>query len=434
MSVQVASGLSSSSSSAQALDPQSAAWRQQSKHFFVLADSGKPVYVRHGDETSMTGLLSLLQVLVAQCQRHHDDVLRSVQLPPPAGHLLVFLVRRPLILVAAARTRESEPQLRAQLAALHSFLLSQLTQAQLAALFARHPNLDLRPLLGAAAAAQLTHLCDAFGTDVRFLMACVESVPVARAVRKRFGSALLRGSEGRPNLLYGMLLHGAGQLISLIRPKSHSLHPSDLFNVFTLVTTHPQFRSSEHWIPVCLPKFNDQGFLFAYISYITPEMGLVLMSSDKEAFFEMQATREAVIDYMLKNGLVLESKALDQPMYAADLVHEPTCKHFIYKSKAHVQYVQSAVPTGMALSKLTAKYAKLHAALHDRDAPMKLLWLEGDEDGESTLCWNSAAFELYCTWDAAVPRVTAIRNANTIAKWAKANGEDLFILDSPTFS
>ncbi|KNE60636.1 hypothetical protein AMAG_18573 [Allomyces macrogynus ATCC 38327] len=47
---------------------------------------------------------------------------------------------------------------------------------------------------------------------------------------------------------------------------------------------------------------------------------------------------------------------------------------------------------------------------------------------------NSAAFELYCTWDAAVPRVTAIRNANTIAKWAKANGEDLFILDSPTFS
>jgi hypothetical protein len=33
-----------------------------------------------------------------------------------------------------------------------------------------------------------------------------------------------------------------------------------------------------------------------------------------------------------------------------------------------------------------------------------------------------------------VPRVQAIRNANTLVKWMKTNEEDLFIIDSPTFN
>ncbi|KAI9183610.1 Vacuolar fusion protein mon1 [Blastocladiella emersonii ATCC 22665] len=413
-----------------------AAWRSAPAHFFVLADSGKPVFVRHGDDTDLSGLLSLLQVLVAHFDRSHENSLRWIRLPAASGgHQLVFLVRRPLILVAASRRPEAaESQLRNQLHALHSFLLSQLTQAQLAGLFARRPNLDLRPLLGATANEHIGQLCDAFARDVRYLIGCVESVRVPRRVRDQFGEALRVGAAGAPSLLYGMILL-RGQLVTLIRPKSHSLHPSDLLNVFTLVGRHPQFRTvaTEHWVPVCLPKFNDQGFLYAYISYLAPDLGVVFMSNEQDAFYQLQAARERVHDYMLKNRLIIEARNLDEPLHAATLLGEPSLKHFLYKSKAQVQFIQAASgDAAPPLASVVAKYSRLHAALHDHELPLKLLWCEGDEDGESSLGWNSGGCEVYCIWDAAVPRATAIRNANAIVKWAKANEQDLFILESPT--
>ncbi|KAI9219891.1 vacuolar fusion protein MON1 [Blastocladiella britannica] len=420
------------------------AWRREPVHYFVMADSGKPIYVRHGDESDLTSLLSLLQVLVAHFDQASaagtgSNALRWIRLPPPAGHQLVLHVRRPLILVAAARRRERcESQLRGQLAALHSFLLSQLTQAQLAGLFARRPNLDLRPLLGAAH-PQIGALCDSFRVDLRYLIGCVESVPMAARVRRRFGDALAvaagAATETRSRLLYGMVL-AHGQLVTLIRPKSHSLHPSDLLNLLTLVGSNTQFRGmvgSEHWLPMCLPKFNDQGFLYAYVCYVTPDLGIVLMSSDADAFEEMQAARARMHEYMLKNGLILDAKLLEEPLNAAALMDEPNLKHFVYKSDAHVQFIQvGAGDDTPPPATIAAKYGRLHAALHDRESPLKLLWCESDADGESVLGWNSRGCEVYATWTAGVARSTAIRNVNAIVKWVKAREEDLFILDSPT--
>jgi hypothetical protein len=198
-------------------------------------------------------------------------------------------------LVAAAQPDQgSEMQLRSQLHALHSFILSFLTQAQINLLFQRHPNLDLRPIIEGSK-HQLIGLCAAFQQESRFLIGCVESMRVPKDIRKKFGAALQTTTLGLSKLLYGMILY-QGKLISLIRPRTHSLHPSDLFNLFTLITGNPQFATSEHWLPVCLPKFNDAGFLFMYITFLTPDMGLVLLSGDKEAFFEMKNAKEIILE------------------------------------------------------------------------------------------------------------------------------------------
>jgi len=52
---------------------------------------------------------------------------------------------------------------------------------------------------------------------------------------------------------------------------------------------------NENWIPICLPKFNNSGFLHALVSFIDHEIGLIFMSTDKEAFFDIREWKEAVV-------------------------------------------------------------------------------------------------------------------------------------------
>lgn len=58
------------------------------------------------------------------------------------------------------------------------------------------------------------------------------------------------------------------------------------------------FKSAESWTPICLPKFNDTGFLHTYVSYLPNDSPacLLLFSTDKEKFFELQQCQERIAE------------------------------------------------------------------------------------------------------------------------------------------
>ena len=56
------------------------------------------------------------------------------------------------------------------------------------------------------------------------------------------------------------------------------------------------FHAVESWIPLCLPKFNSKGFLYAYVSYITSDVCILLVSPDKSMFFEMAEAKLVVVE------------------------------------------------------------------------------------------------------------------------------------------
>jgi hypothetical protein len=74
-------------------------------------------------------------------------------------------------------------------------------------------------------------------------------------------------------------------------------------------------------------------------------------------------------------------------MYIDQITNEIQLKHFLFKSKSLVQFTQSPIPHDMDKEVLVRKYAKLHASMHDRECPTRLIWLEGDQEGESILGW-----------------------------------------------
>uniref|UniRef100_A0A224Z9L8 Vacuolar fusion protein MON1 homolog n=1 Tax=Rhipicephalus zambeziensis TaxID=60191 RepID=A0A224Z9L8_9ACAR len=168
-------------------DWDSHAWRQQEKHVFVLSDAGKPIYCRHGSEEQLAALAGVMQALVS-CIGLTGDQVRYVR----AGRLrLAFLLRLPLILVAATSLPLSLQQLQCQLVYVHAQILSVVTASQLERVFSQRCNFDLRRLL-AGSERFLDSLCDLMDCDPSFLLGAVRCLPLAPALRDQITQAMLK--------------------------------------------------------------------------------------------------------------------------------------------------------------------------------------------------------------------------------------------------
>lgn len=150
------------------------------------------------------------------------------------------------------------------------------------------------------------------------------------------------------------MLLARGRLVTLLRPKKHSIHPTDLHLLLsTIYSSSPRARSKlpqnsaessgieheasedpnleddeatrsspltepglESWLPICLPRFNAKGFLHAYVSFLAPTstsspssastagggIGLVLLSSDREGFLGVKEAAEGIKERLLSTS------------------------------------------------------------------------------------------------------------------------------------
>lgn len=86
-------------------------WVCHRNHVFILSSAGKPIYSLHGNEDKLATICGLMQALVSFVQSNQDRIL-SIQANETK---IVFLVKPPLILVAASRDKLSVQQILFQL-------------------------------------------------------------------------------------------------------------------------------------------------------------------------------------------------------------------------------------------------------------------------------------------------------------------------------
>lgn len=274
----------------------------------ILSAAGKPIYTRHGESGLVSSYIGIIQTIISFYQ-DADDTLRNFT----AGDTkIVILSKTPLYLVAISRLVESESHLRLQLDALYMQILSTLTLPALNHLFSIRPSTDLkRPLQGTE--KLLSSLADSFtrGSPTALLSA-LECLRLRKAHRQVINNILLKNRAEK--LLYGLVVAG-GRLVSVVRPKKHSLHPGDLQLLFNMIFEADGVKAGggESWIPVCLPGFNSTGYLYMYVSFIdlndesggvitdddTPKdesVAIVLISADKESFFQLQEMRNKLVE------------------------------------------------------------------------------------------------------------------------------------------
>ncbi|CDH59496.1 vacuolar fusion protein mon1 homolog a-like [Lichtheimia corymbifera JMRC:FSU:9682] len=404
-------------------------WVRHKKHFFILSSAGKPIWTRYGDESRISTLMGVIQAIISFFQ-DQDDMIKSMN----AGrHKYVFLHKEPLYYVTVSKTGESDRQLRDQLLYLHNQILSVLTSVQLTRIFEQRVNFDLRRLLGGTEVF-LDSLSTLFSRDHGFMLCALQCLRLSRAVRDQLGSIFSGGGKVK-GLLYAMIV-AKGQLVTLLRPRKHSLHPADLHLLFNMLTGSTTFDLAESWTPLCLPKFNSKGFLHTYICYIAPDVSIVMISTDKDRFFDMSEWKSTLVESMKARNVLDSVIEASEKHYTVDDVGAPGLLHFLYKSKTHVQFTCpnfSGPYTNNSVNRkrLHRLYHYAYDRMHCRARPMKLYYHEAEK--EILLGWITSSFEVYVVFTPDTPKSSIISSSNQLLRWIKRNEENLFIVNSPVF-
>ncbi|KAJ4350997.1 Vacuolar fusion protein mon1 [Ascochyta clinopodiicola] len=427
-------------------------WRAKLKHFLVLSSAGKPIYSRHGDDQLITNYIGVVQTIISFYQST-KDTLRGFT----AGDVrFVVMSKGPLNLVAITRLPESDSQLRAQLEALYMQILSTLTLPSLERMFAARANYDLRrPLQGTE--TLLSALADGFTRgSPSTLLSALECLKLRKSHRNTINNSLLKTRSD--NLLYGLVV-ASGKLVSVVRPKKHSLHPGDLHLIFNMLFEAGSVKAGggENWIPLCLPGFNNTGYLYMYVSFLNldkpgeqmeerprtrdggddDEVAVLLISADKESFFEMRKMRDNLVETLTSNNSIASIRSAVQAgrPSCTDIVPGSPLRHFLYKSRGNVQFCMPSYspyfPCALDRRRLLTLYAHLHATLHAKPTSLKV----HHEISSSciALAWSTPLFELYAVAPPNTSRAALAQAAMKIVQWVRREEERVFIIGGAVF-
>ncbi|KAL3460453.1 trafficking protein Mon1-domain-containing protein [Aspergillus heterothallicus] len=418
-------------------------WKAKRKHYIILSAAGKPIWTRHGDGGLISTYVGIIQTIISSYEDSKDRLSGFT-----AGDTKFAVVAKgPLYLVAISRILESDTQLKLQLEALYMQILSTLTLPSLTHLFSIRPSTDLkRPLQGSE--TLLSTLADSFTRgSPSTLLSALECLKIRKAHRQTINNTLLKTKVS--NLLYGLIVAG-GRLVSVVRPKKHSLHPGDLQLLFNMIFEAEAVKAGggESWIPVCLPGFNSSGYLYMYVSFLglrdnaeteaedmatTEEsVAIILISTDKESFFEMQKMRDSFVEQMEKNGsikIIKDAMSKGRPT-TTDIIPGTVLHHFVYKSRANVQFTMSSyAPEYSSVPRrrrLISTYNNLHASVHAKHTHVKVHHCV--TQSSSSFAWVTPVFELYCVSGPHANRNALAQSASKIVQWVQKEEERLFII------
>ena len=71
------------------------------------------------------------------------------------------------------------------------------------------------------------------------------------------------------DLLYGMIFSPIDVIALWKYHENIEIHPQDILLIMNLVHSSKQIREEDCWIPMCLPGIAKDGYLYAYIYFIT---------------------------------------------------------------------------------------------------------------------------------------------------------------------
>ncbi|KFY13453.1 hypothetical protein V492_03272 [Pseudogymnoascus sp. VKM F-4246] len=424
-------------------------FKSKLKHYMIFSSAGKPIYSRHGDVNLINGYIGVIQTIISFYEESNDPL----QSFTAGDTKFVVSAQGPLYFAAISSLGESETQLRIQLDALYMQILSTLTLPRLTHIFSNRPSTDLRrPLEGTD--VLLSSLADTFTKgSASTLLSALECLKLRKSHRHTINSTLLKTRT--PKLLYGLLVAG-GRLVSVVRPKRHSLHPSDLQLIFNMLFEAKSIRSAggENWIPLCLPGFNNTGYVYMYVSFLddeasdspTPEtttnsrddaIAVLLISTDKESFYELKQMRDAVVAQLHKTGsldIIKAAVRAGRPS-TTDIVPGTQLRHFLYKSRANVQFTTSSyAPHFNSLishRRLHTLYQTLHTTSHARTTPTKVLHCVSRT--AIALVWATPVFEFYCVAGPNCARSALLMGASRVVQWVRREEERLFIIGGAVF-
>lgn len=472
------------------------------KHFFVLSSAGKPIYSMNGDDDLVLGYSGLITTIVASFEEGTGLSFRSIS---QKGFRMVVMNKSPLVLVAITKIAYELPLgvkiLERQLSLMFDYLLAVLSSPTITKSFHNRMNYDLRRILS----AQDFRTLDTLATKLSYgfydpdgdnkyvadpslylgtlLDGSVQCARLSSTLRTKIDDILLASKRIRVNqpiaelvpflqgklynsdttrylaadLLFAFLIFD-GKIVSYMRPKTHSLDNQDMTTLFSTVEhlysdTSLSAEEPDLWVPICLPNFNDAGFLYCYVRHtylaqLGKPLSLLLLSGNKNSFFDMKQISEYIIGKINKSktlcaSLPQELAHVFQPL--VKILKVPAIRHFIYKRRKDNQFYMDPIRFPGSVSENiidSMHYLYLYTALYSSKAQevkigtnlKKLTYTRWHmRDGYTGFLLSDEKYEFMCLCLGFVPSLQLIEQSLSIINWCERYRKRLFIGDGVQF-
>ncbi|CAH8483382.1 unnamed protein product [Heterobilharzia americana] len=442
-------------------------WTDNVLHIFVLSKAGKPIYSRYvrlrgvtfhryGNEACLSSVMSVMQALVSFVENSGDEL----QVINTSEKKFLFISRSHLILVAFSPIYEPTSHLLNCLNYVYDQIISSLTLQRLEKQFTRHANLDLRRLL-VGDSRLLSSIINRVEESFGVFLGAISCLPLPENVRGAVSQIICHNAKLQ-GLVFAILFH-KDDIISIVRMKNHHLCPSDIHILLNLIGSSQSFKSAQsHWLPICLPKFDANGFLYASVTYLNDTTCLVLLTVDSSQFYPLKSITEKIFTLLstANNDEYLSSISSSKLPQISDTGIK-NLRHFVYKSTSIDQYIASQWSMPYAIkSELSANstsninpenkielidsntihklrqgvllsYKRLHMRLHSFRIPTKFIYKVTTT--ELFIGWKTDTFELYATLEPIITKAQIGEIRKQLVKWIESKKTQFFILSSPTF-
>ncbi|CAA7017800.1 unnamed protein product [Microthlaspi erraticum] len=438
-------------------DDASISWRKRKKHFFILSNSGKPIYSRYGDEHKLAGFSATLQAIISFVENGGD----RVNLVKAGKHQVVFLVKGPIYLVCISCTDETYEYLRGQLDLLYGQMILILTKS-IDRCFEKNAKFDMTPLLGGTEAV-FSSLVHSFSWNPATFLHAYTCLPLPFGSRQATGTVLQDVCASGVLFALVMCRH---KVVSLAGAQKASLHPDDLLLLSNFVMSSESFRTSESFSPICLPRYNPQAFLHAYVHFFDDDTYVMLLTTRSDAFYHLKDCRIRIEAVLLKSNVLssIQRSIAEGGMRVEDLPIDRLLRqkpnqgqaghesprdvsvgtggpfglwHFMYRSIYLDQYISSEfsppVTSHRQQKSLYRAYQKLYASMHENGLGPHKTQYRRDEN-YTLLCWVTPDFELYAAFDPLADKAMAIKICNQVCQRVKDVENEVFLQGASPFS
>jgi hypothetical protein len=294
------------------------------QHFFILSSAGKPIYSMHGSYELFVVYSGIIQTIVSFFRYSNIDeesvkIIESNDDKTNNPIKFVFLDKSPIILMTVIKNDQStQIELEQQLDFIYSFIISALSKPYIDKIFNKYANFDLRNLLGKTDIQTLDSICEDLSNNLNIsqVLSGLQCLRMHSSIRSRLNNKLI--SLKKQDFLYGLVIGPNEKLITIIRPKKHTLHTSDLMILFEMIYNTNTFKMKNEvdnkilnfitneifWVPICLPKFNSNGHLYSIIQF---------HQLKDERFFKLHDIEfdKKIDDDLTKIGIILLSPYKD---------------------------------------------------------------------------------------------------------------------------
>lgn len=204
-----------------------------------------------------------------------------------------------------------------------------------------------------------------------------------------------------------------------------------------LVESSESFKTSENWTPLCLPRFDMNGYLYAHVSYLTDECPacLILLSVDRNDFFVLSEMKKQITDKLGRQQCL---KAINEAIprkLSLSTLGLLEVRHFLYKPKGSAQLLypdlQPPYNNLECFEHLEDIYCGLLKRVHNTNRPLKLIFEA--KSCEVVLSWLTASYELHMVFEPLVEKKAITKHVEKFIKWINKEYDVYFINNHPDF-